>query len=641
MSGDEAEGIRDPTAPTGQTRFSTASFFTVALLLSVLAGAAVLVPPYLPTNDGPEHVFSSHAAQRLDDPSLGYGKHLKLGTTFSQAGFGHLLALFEAFLPWRLALRVVLAFMVLLWAWGVVTLAAAVAGRRRLWLGLVGFAAAVQWVLYMGFFPFYLSSGFGLYVLALAFMRDRWDLRWRLLLSAALTIQTFLHPVPALSSVVVLGAVVVTRTPMRQLAGEAARLALMVLPVGLVVLASTGPAPGNASGFWLMPAGERALLAMKMFVSGPLWRWAPLPAAAVTGAALCLVHKCWRKERKQGALLLAGLLFALLATQAPYHIPNWNFFHMRFSPLAVVLLVLLLPVERWSRPLRVAGLGLLLTYAAASNAWALGYNLRLYRASEDLLSGLDVPLRRSGVRLPLIIEPRAGEPQAFLERAIPACLANWNTGALYAVAQGGVPAFGFAESETLHELVWRWPVGQGLRPPRPARGFEHWLSEPALLALPGGRKAAVTRLLAYAPYYEDVIFYGRPEEVAWLHERRFDIDYEKAGLAIARFHACPATLAVEPGPAGHHAAFVEFGWTPASQPAQSLRLPAMPGAHTAREIPFVSPCGDVWFRVFFDENGDGARSTGDTACVEADPTGGLGLHVEPEGSRAVCHPRGG
>ena len=613
-------------------------FLILAVLLSVLTGAAVGLPGYLPTSDGPEHVFGSHAAQHLDDAGLGYGRHLKLGAIFSQAGFDYLLALGEMLLPWRAALRACLVFMVLLWAWGVVALAAAVGGRQRMWLGLLGFAAAVQWMLYMGFFPFYLASGFGLYVLALAFLRTEWSVKWRVLIAVALATQALLHPVPALMSTMVLAAIAATRGPPRALGREAVGFVLMVLPVGVIVLASTGPMPASASGFWLMPLAERTLLAMRAFVSGPIWRWATLPAAALAGAGFCIARRQWREDKRQGALLLAGLAFALLATQAPYHIPRWNFFHMRFSPLAAILLMLLLPIERWPRAVRTAGLVLLVTYAAASNAWALAYNLRLYHNSEELLSGLDAPLHRSSVRLPLIIEPRAGEPQPFLARTIPGCLANWNVGALYAVAQGGVPAFGFAESPVIHPVVWRWPVGQGLRPPRPTRGFEHSLSEPEVLGLPGGRKAAVTRLLSYAPYYEDVIFYGRPEEVAWLHARRFDIDYEKGGLAIARFHACPLTLEIEPAPAGHPAAFVEFGWTPARQAVTSLRLPAVPGAQSARELPMQSPCGDVWFRIFFDENGDGKLSAGDTACLEADESGGFGVHVEPDGSRARCRP---
>jgi hypothetical protein len=497
MSG---EHDTSPEQPTRRGWPGMAAFVVIALLLSVLTAAAVAVPEYLPTNDGPEHVFASHVAPRLDDAALGYGRHLKLGATFSQVGFDYLLAFFELLLPWRAALRACLVVMALLWAWGVVALAAAVGGRQRVWLGLFGFAAAVQWVLYMGFFPFYLSSGFGLYVIALGFMRAKWDVKWRLVLAAGLVCQALLHPVPALTSMVVLAALAVVRTAPRQLVREAGRFALMVLPALVIVLASVGPSGGH-SGWWIMPMADRALLAVRAFVSGPSWRWATFPACALAGAGFCIARKQWRQDKRQGALLLAGLAFALLATQAPYHIPGWNFFHMRFSPIAAVLLTLLLPIECWPRRVRFAGLILLVTYAAASNAWALAYNLGLYRASQDLLSGLDIPLRRNGVRLPLIIEPRAGEPQNFLERTVPGCSANWNVGALYAVEQGGVPAFGFAESEILHPLVWRWPVGQGLRPSRPSRGFEHSLSEADILGLPGGRKAAVTHLLSFAPNY--------------------------------------------------------------------------------------------------------------------------------------------
>ncbi|HTY28751.1 MAG TPA: hypothetical protein VMD51_11505, partial [Mycobacterium sp.] len=285
MTDGDAAAVPPSAAPSAESRpQSVAAFFLVAFLLSVLAAAAVAVPPYLPTNDGPEHVFSSHAASRLDDASLGYGRYLKLGATFSQAGFDHLLAFFELFLTWRSALRACLAFMVLLWAWGVVALAAAIGGRQRLWLGLFGFAAAVQWVLYMGFFPFYLSSGFGLYVLALAFLRSDWDLRWSFVLAAALAAQALLHPVPALASVVVLAAILATRAQARALPRAALRLGLMALPLLAIVLASVGKSPGVASGFWLMSATTRAMLAMRAFIPGPAWRWLILPAAALTGA---------------------------------------------------------------------------------------------------------------------------------------------------------------------------------------------------------------------------------------------------------------------------------------------------------------------------------------------------------------------
>jgi hypothetical protein len=613
-------------------------FYVVALALSLLVGATVAMPDYLPTNDGPQHVFSSHAARHLGDVNLGYGRFLKPGAVLAQIGFDQIFSLWERFLSWRSALRVSLVNMTLLWAWGVVALAGAFGGRRRIWLGLFGFAAAVQWQLYMGFFSYYVAAGFGFYVIAVAAWRPKWNLVWRTVLAAGLVCQALLHPVPAVTCAAVVVAIALWRAPAGALLRELAKLAVMVAPATLVVLAGTGSTESRIE-HWNLPLIDRAGLAVSAFVSGPPWRAWGLPLAALAGAAFAAVGRAWRQDRGAGALLLSGIGFALVAVLAPVHVPGWQFFNMRFSPLAAVLLVLLLPVERWSLGVRRAGLGLLVVYALASNVWALRYNLRLNQASRDLLAGLDAPIRRDGMRLPLIIEPRAGEPQDKADRTIPYATANWNMGALYAVEQGGVPAWNFAESASVHALLWRWPEQQGLRPPRPARGFEWWLSEPEVVNVPGARKAGVSHLLSYAPYYQDVIFYGRPEEVDWLRERGFVIDFERAGLAIARFHACPADLEIAPGPRGHSATIIQFGWTPATEPTFSTTMPAQPESQEPRRWPVPEcPCGEVWFRVLFDNDGDGRLSEGDGTCLEARPDGMVAARIAAGGERVFCRP---
>jgi hypothetical protein len=213
-------------------------------------------------------------------------------------------------------------------------------------------------------------------------------------------------------------------------------------------------------------------------------------------------------------------------------------------------------------------------------------------------------------------------------------------GALFAVEQGGVPAWSFSELANVHALLWRWPEQQGLRPPRPPRGFEWWLSEPEVANVPGARKAEVSRLLSYAPYYQDVIFYGRPEEVDWLRDRGFVIDFERGGLAIARFRACPAELEIAPGPRGHSATILQFGWTPATEPTFSSTLPAQPESHEARRWPVPEcPCGEVWFRVLFDYDGDGRLSDGDGTCMEARPDGVVAARIlAGGGERIACSP---
>ena len=615
---------------------ANAPFVAAALLLSILVGVAVGGPDYLPTNDGPNHVFTSYAARHLDDPAESWGRYLRPGATFSTIGFYSLYGFWMQFLSWRSALRASLVTMALLWAWGVVALAAAL-GRRRLWLGLLGFASAAQWILYMGLFSFYVSTAFGFFAIALAIYWPDWPWHRRGALAACLLVQGMLHPVPAVLTASVVAAVGLSRAGWQRCLRELGFLALMSAPLVLLGLSSTTKLPVDTES-WVPSLAERAGLAVRAFVSGPAWRSWTIIVAALGSAGLALAGRRWRQDPAQGALLVVGIVFAALAVFAPTHLPGWQFFNMRFSPMAAVLLVVLLPLEKISSArLRGAVAISLFVYATASNAWALGYGRRLREASADLLSGLDAPIRRTGFRLPLIIEPRAGEPQKKWERTIPYATANWNMGSIFALVQGGVPAYTFAQSEDIHQVLWR-PASQiGQRPPSPARGFEWWLSEPEILGVPGEREREVVHLLSYAPYYEDVIFYGRPEEVEWLRDWRFHIDYQRGGLAIARFQACPVELEIVPDDRGHRPTLLQFGWAPAETATFAMNLPAQPGATTPRRIPVAeSGCGDVWFRVLFDEDRDGKASAGDATCREANPAGVV--FIRADSRRAICSP---
>jgi hypothetical protein len=407
----------------------------------------------------------------------------------------------------------------------------------------------------------------------------------------------------------------------------------MSTPLILLSLSNTHELRSEGE-YWVPPLAQRAGLAVRAFVSGPAWRSWPIVIAALGGAGLALADRRWRRDPAQGALLVVGIAFAAVAVFAPAHLPSWQFFNMRFSPVAAVLLVVLLPLEKISSLRRRGAVAItLLVYATASNAWAIGYGRRLRAASADLLSGLEAPIRRTGFRLPLIIEPRAGEPQEKGARTIPYATANWNMGSIFALAQGGVSIYPFAE------LGGRSPgvVASSQHPPYPERGFEWWLSEPELLRVPGGREREIVHLLSYAPYYEDVIFYGRPDEVEWLRAWRFQIDYQRGGLAIARFQACPVELEIVPDDRGHRPTVLQFGWAPAETATFVMNLPALPGATTPRRIPVPeSGCGDVWFRVLFDEDHDGRASAGDTTCREASPAGVVFIRAGTR--RAICSP---
>ena len=138
----------------------------ILVLLLLALTAAVAGVEYLPTHDGPQHVFTAHAAANLDHPGRGWERWLTANVPVTNHGFTALFAPFDAWLPWQTALRISLALGVLLWAGGAIALVTALR-RERIWLALPLAAAACQWTLYMGFFSFHAASGVGLWVLAL------------------------------------------------------------------------------------------------------------------------------------------------------------------------------------------------------------------------------------------------------------------------------------------------------------------------------------------------------------------------------------------------------------------------------------------------------------------------------------------
>ena len=273
------------------------SFWLAAAGFSALLLLAVGWVDYLPTNDGPQHIFTAHALHRLDDPTLGYGRYLEPGGAITDIGFEAVFGTLERFLPWRHAVRITLCLFALGWAWSVLALAAAL-DRGRRWLGLLGFATALQWLLYMGLFSYYLSLALGLGALAFAFSRIAWRRRDYLILAGLLAAQACAHVVPT----VVIGLTLVLLALFSAPAGDRARALVRTAaagtPAALIALVVAWQTLGNEpiNKYSMMPAlAARASLMGRAFVSGPSWRAWPVVVVAAIGLA-----GGWRLRRRGG-----------------------------------------------------------------------------------------------------------------------------------------------------------------------------------------------------------------------------------------------------------------------------------------------------------------------------------------------------
>jgi hypothetical protein len=581
--------------------------------LSLLVVRAALVVDLLPTSDGPQHIFSTYAAIHLDDAGRGYSRYLETGTPITSLGFDGLYrALLVAF-DWRLAHQLAIAVMALVWAWGTVALASALG---RTWLGLLGFVAAYQWVLYMGFYSFFFSAGVGLFLLAGACSDRPLSQRRRVLLAVGLFCQALLHVFPALLTATVLAIVLFLRAQPGRRTVEVARIATMTAPASVLLLLSfhgtTQAFPGPAASL-----GERLLLLGQAFVGGPLWRAFSLPLLAACGLLTTLVR--WRAgattaggpslSSVEKGLALAGAVLVGLAVALPLSLPTWQFFCVRFSPIGISVLALLLPVERLQRrSLAWTARMSLLVLACTALAWSSWFHVLLRRWAADALSGLDAPIRRSGARLDLTLGkglPRPWFPFMAPLRAL---------GPLYATAQGGTPSRMFVGAADKHILQYRRQPGGpilDIPPLEDVLALQH-------VADRSRRLRQLDDFLSYAPGYEDVLLYGEAADVQALTQRGFQVDFSQGALAIARFRACPVDVElVEHGPT-RAAVFIDMAWRRHGHIRALPSLPASAPDGRSRRLHIPdSPCGPFWLRLVFDGSGDGRPSLGDAVCAEA------------------------
>jgi hypothetical protein len=572
--------------------------------VAALAIAGVWSVDYLPTHDGPQHIFSVHASSRLDDAATGYGRFLEPGFPLTNHGFGLVFAPFDRLLPWRPAVKLALSLLVLGWSAAVMLLARSL-DPGRLWLGVALAGGAFQWSLYMGLFSFHLATSLGLLTLALALAPEPTRGR-RVLLGGLLLVVALAHVASAaLTGVVLAGLAWARARPGRRLealgstallAAPAAALAAALLLLGLGDLerANAGAEPWSfrATPWWALS---------RCFFAGPAWRVWPPVLLAVAAPLSWLAVRGGARSVTDRALLVCGGMLLLAAALAPLHLPAWDFFSLRFLPLAMCTLVLSWPLERLQGHARTATVCGLAIFALASSLWAISYNRELAGRASEALAGLDAPLSRSGPRLPIVLDPYLGRPLDDARAAVPYAVPLLNLGQLYATAQGGFAPFTFAHSPWVHPVVWKEAARRDF-PQVVNRRYAIDLARPGSRDDQQLRRAVTTYLAGIGTHYEDVILWGSPEDAAALERLGFVPEFRGGGLLLARFRGCPLTVTFPGDSLPPEDAHIELGWLPAWHVTHRYpvdrRFQAPDGALA---LPLQNPpCGGAWLRLASD-----------------------------------------
>ena len=345
----------------------------------------------------------------------------------------------------------------------------------------------------------------------------------------------------------------------------------------------------------------------------------------------------WRAKRRaglraeDGALLLTGGGFLLAGAVLPLHLPDWEFFSVRFLPMAVCALVASLPLERVRAPRwRAACAALLALFAFASTGWAYRHNRELAARSRDALAGLDADLTRDGWRLPIVLDPLLGRPFEESEAAMPFMAPLINLGKLYATAQGGIPSYSFVANRSIHTVL----MAEDMLEKIPATADPRYtidLLDPRNAGDQALRRAVTGYLAAHATAYQDVILWGGPQDVDYLIALGFEPDWRRGGLAILRFAGCPLAIRFPPGSGLEDDAVLELGWFPAWGVTHRYAIgSAQHEPDGSLTLPVRQSCGSMWIR-FQDAAG---------VCEGADAEGRLLIPWNRATPEVECRVRG-
>ncbi|HQP38678.1 MAG TPA: hypothetical protein PLI95_26010 [Polyangiaceae bacterium] len=592
-----------------------AAWFVCAVAASLALVAAVHAVPYIPTNDGPQAVLIAFIENHYSDPGVVFPEQVEPTWQFAHRGFSFLFLPLEALFGWKAALRASISLIALTTALGFVALVTSLSRDRRP-LGLLGFALAFGWHLYMGFFSYEWAIGIGLFLIALVVAGKSQSLVGRLLLAFGLGFQAVCHVFAAALTGLVLVALVTFRSNRRDRGKELVKLAAMGLPAFAVFLAATlqhrDLTTIPLSSEWMsLPVGERLAQLPHLICPGPAYRAWSLLAAAL--AAVVVVYARWRHAGKADrALACASTALVAAGVLAPLHMPGWQFISPRFVPIGALLALGLIPFELLAKANhRRVGVAILTCVVFASLWGSTTLHRSLYASCASELAGLRQPVRRTSMQLPILLG-RGMDPS--LSSQVPHLDPVLHLGALYAVEHGGSIPYLFTGASAVHAFRSK-NSERRVRPIPPIDPYWTVLGTEEFEHDPTYRNRIVDELSAFGMFYESIVaLRARSEDIERLRLRGYEADWASGSLFLGHFAPCSASVEiVGTGPA----AGIAWGLYPLPDASQRMPLPPAAqgnGAPLRVGLEGVA-CGEIWVRL---EGRDAAQRI---PCREANRSG--------------------
>lgn len=604
---------------------------------SVAVALVIVAVPYLPTNDGPQHVLSGVLQKTFAEPGAPYSRFLEPLPEFAERGFSIVFVPLLELVAWRAALQITLVVMALSGAWAFAWLACALSRQRTPW-ALLGFALAFPWTFYMGFLPFVFASNVGLAIVAYVVGREEQRRIHLVVLSAMLLVDAVLHIGAAVTTGVVVLIVLLFRAPTGQRLRAGGTAVLVGLPalavLGAVVLS---PSPVKTGDLWVWVPRLQWLAELPRYAFPGAMLRALAGCAFVTLGLALGIRRARRREasRTELAVLVAAMIFIAIAVLGPLDLPGWQRVAPRFAGLGVPLAVALL-TRLWSTRSPRIVLAAMITITGLSLLFTYQLHRRLARGCEPALAGLTRDVDLSGFTLPMPLDPFCGVPADARASEVPNLAPLFHVGALYAVARGGLTPYMFGGSPAVHAFRFRQDAAKNGAPPRPPPPLYLALEGEDARTDPAKREYLIARFAEYGRSYDHLLVVGAREgELARILARGYDADWQTESAMIAHRRDCNLEVIVEAKDSRR--VIVEFGQRPAggviyAVPAED---PEELESGMRRVITPEAGCGPVWVRGYIDRDGSGTASPGDSFCAGAGRDGRLDIDVSRQ-ARLRC-----
>lgn len=578
-----------------------------AAVLACIAAVSwsVLCVDFVPSNDGPQHTFAGFVKLNSAIARTEWAANYAPNNPLTSNGYMDLFLILEPRVGVELAHQSIILSVLLLWSFGWFFWVRSHVGPYSM-LGFIAFPLSLQWIFWVGLYPFLLSSAFIPFVL-LVRRRAGLEPSAMAVISVTLVFMARIHLFGAAMTGVILVFMCLADANRSKAFIRTTLVGLPSIVYTYLIGRNSETLEGGSGAVWDVPY-DAVDLFLEFFLPGPL----PMQLAFLALVALAAVAGL-RAQGEHRLLLGTGLTMLVVGLALPIDWSGWELVRPRLLPTAYLLIIGSAVVPR---RFNIAVATAVLMFAG----WRFTWVTQLHRAAaEELAPMLKVAeaLEMRDKRW-LYVVADGPTPPAYSD-------IHLTTGFLHltqmvAPRSGGMPFFSHDGDKGIHHIILK------------ERRKRKWLGPvqlPSVVMVAWSpfisrrlRDLHISSYLSSMAWLDAIAVYGLPADGQTLADAGFAVrkvadSDDGHSLFVGEFVGCTWDLSIE-GLREDTVVTIGFG---TSTDMQDAFLVDVAGKLRIEDV----PCGPSWFSV-------------EAGCIEERTADGR-VPVQPmrEVAALVCH----